>query len=90
MSGAPGAGIECPSCGSTINQTKDTRPQNGKVKRKRKCYNCSNTFATVEIAEGQKVSFQIDERAKVRLRKLIENCRSSAEELEAYIEELNK
>lgn len=43
-------GIQCPKCGSTDNECKDSRPQPGGVRRRRLvCKSCAMRFSSVEL-----------------------------------------
>lgn len=44
-----GEGIECPVCGSTDHQVKDSRGGIGYWRRRRACTACDERFTTVEV-----------------------------------------
>lgn len=46
------SGIVCPECGSTQNVVLDSRPADGRVRRRRKCVRCSGRFTTHETREA--------------------------------------
>ena len=44
-------GVQCPKCGSVLLFTKETRRQENKIMRRKKCHHCGETFKTVEVVD---------------------------------------
>lgn len=42
--------MQCPSCFSTKNETKDSRPYKEYVRRRKLCRDCGNRFTTIEMS----------------------------------------
>ena len=59
----------CPKCGADYHQMGviETRPLDGWVRRRRKCYSCGNKFTTYEIPEVEMGRYQKAERFQQKM-----------------------
>lgn len=71
----------CPHCKSCVrSEVRDSRPHEGFIRRRRRCEECANTFATLEFPEGELMS-QAEARA---LRKeMLQHLATAAHSIEA-------
>jgi len=61
--------MQCPKCGDTESEVKDSRPHQDWIRRRRKCSACAHLFTTYERVEKEQETLKPE--SVVRLRALV-------------------
>lgn len=75
-------GPACPHCQHTKAMTLDSRPVDGKIRRRKLCGGCGRRFSTLEMSQVDFASAMVDEISPRRLRKMIEELDATATSLD--------
>lgn len=70
--------MNCPSCGFGCSSVVDSRPIDGRQKRRRECEKCGYRYTTIEVCVDEYVDF---EKSKENVKKYLVRIIKKLEEL---------